>query len=762
MATINQLTAVDSIQGSDQLPLYQNQNKDARKASFNTLLSYVQNNLVFPEGNVYVFDNVADMVASDALSVGDYVITKGYYTAGDNGEGAYTIVPPTTGTSDSGSYIYLSGSSVQAQAIFLNNVVSVDQFGAKGDGLNDDTVAVKAAIAAAFALASKLDQYINRNKVAPDSPTRIKTGSVNLEFGPRKAYKITETLNLQGALGLDLGDNVDNYYGCNVDVNFNGSTIYPAKNGSGVIPNPCMVLWGSAGSEYRRLRIDYREHCPDQVEIYENQVVGIAITPVDAQEIPNGGALGYNNIYEQIEIFGVWRGFELVNGLGASYRNQWSHCQVHHCSDYGFYMKGDPLVGDNTTNVFSQCHVNASQDSVGRSHGGVNYLCIKSHDPALVDAEPAVGADWQDYWASNEASDPYASNPYPAWGTDTFYMSSGQGYYFYACGGVSFNGTMSLDGVITAPDKAGLYFHSRFLSVSGGMHVERNRVLADNSPLLVFGGGAGGLGGDVSIDCIYAANPYYAAPTASLLMAGDSGNPARSVNVGSYVELVAAGTTINRKVADITYMGDVMFGAGITPSIVIGTTDNFTFMAQAITAVRQFKENLANSGFNCVFTPSSRDSGTHYRYNAGNGVYQQMDVSGTASNDIVDGAYFEMCTVNSADGGAGPYTGTAGYSEIVGTSINVQGPTRAYNGQTLCIQKQNSIFLTWIRPTSGYNPVINPVHTNKLDEYTVATLPAPSLWAGHMIMVTDETGGYTPAFCDGTNWRRTSDRAIVS
>jgi len=47
-------------------------------------------------------------------------------------------------------------------------------------------------------------------------------------------------------------------------------------------------------------------------------------------------------------------------------------------------------------------------------------------------------------------------------------------------------------------------------------------------------------------------------------------------------------------------------------------------------------------------------------------------------------------------------------------------------------------------------------------EYTVATLPTASTYQAGMIMVSDETGGYTQAFSDGTNWRRVQDRAIVS
>ncbi len=51
----------------------------------------------------------------------------------------------------------------------------------------------------------------------------------------------------------------------------------------------------------------------------------------------------------------------------------------------------------------------------------------------------------------------------------------------------------------------------------------------------------------------------------------------------------------------------------------------------------------------------------------------------------------------------------------------------------------------------------------KLKSYTVAGVPSASAeGAGTMIYVTDETGGAVPAFSDGTNWRRCTDRAIIS
>ena len=46
--------------------------------------------------------------------------------------------------------------------------------------------------------------------------------------------------------------------------------------------------------------------------------------------------------------------------------------------------------------------------------------------------------------------------------------------------------------------------------------------------------------------------------------------------------------------------------------------------------------------------------------------------------------------------------------------------------------------------------------------YMVASLPSAATITGAMIFVMDEAGGAIPAFSDGINWRRVSDRAVVS
>lgn len=56
----------------------------------------------------------------------------------------------------------------------------------------------------------------------------------------------------------------------------------------------------------------------------------------------------------------------------------------------------------------------------------------------------------------------------------------------------------------------------------------------------------------------------------------------------------------------------------------------------------------------------------------------------------------------------------------------------------------------------------DPTLPFQLPSYTVSELAALVAAAGSIAYCTDESGGSITAFYDGTNWRRTSDRAIVS
>ena len=120
----------------------------------------------------YYFDTVTDMKAGN-LSAGDYVITKGYYSANDGGGAEYNIVATTS------NYSETLNNNLKAELIFNDNV-NVKHFGAKGDGTNDDTLFIQNAI--------DTIRNINLNKI---SETDLYTLTI-----PTGTYKITDTVEL--------------------------------------------------------------------------------------------------------------------------------------------------------------------------------------------------------------------------------------------------------------------------------------------------------------------------------------------------------------------------------------------------------------------------------------------------------------------------------------------------------------------------------------------------------------------------------------
>ncbi len=63
---------------------------------------------------------------------------------------------------------------------------------------------------------------------------------------------------------------------------------------------------------------------------------------------------------------------------------------------------------------------------------------------------------------------------------------------------------------------------------------------------------------------------------------------------------------------------------------------------------------------------------------------------------------------------------------------------------------------------SFIDQVTREVNENKAPIFTVATVPDATINEAKTIYVSDETGGKTLAFSDGTDWRRVQDRAVIS
>lgn len=89
-------------------------------------------------------------------------------------------------------------------------------------------------------------------------------------------------------------------------------------------------------------------------------------------------------------------------------------------------------------------------------------------------------------------------------------------------------------------------------------------------------------------------------------------------------------------------------------------------------------------------------------------------------------------------------------------------PLNAAPIQNPLVSQGGAIAPVWVRFFTDIYNALNNTQPQPLPSYTVTTLPSAASFTGYLIYVSNESGGAIPAFSDGTNWRRVSDRAIVS
>jgi hypothetical protein len=91
-----------------------------------------------------VVDNITGLKALDKTKYTRAFVT-GYYAKGDGGGGAYYLDADDTTSADNGGSIIVATDGGRWKFV-INNEWSVKQFGAKGDGVSDDTAFIQAAI----------------------------------------------------------------------------------------------------------------------------------------------------------------------------------------------------------------------------------------------------------------------------------------------------------------------------------------------------------------------------------------------------------------------------------------------------------------------------------------------------------------------------------------------------------------------------------------------------------------------------------------
>lgn len=143
-----------------------------------------------------------------ALESSYLVQTLGYYEANDGGEAKYLIREKTDADVEDGGTIHVLDNGLVAELI-IEDGVNFEQFGAKGDGVNDDTEAIQKAI---------------------DSGLKV-------VLNPKKKYMFSKTLNITKPIVLE-GNYADlTYTGTETGIYFNAENIESHKRDLGSVTN---------------------------------------------------------------------------------------------------------------------------------------------------------------------------------------------------------------------------------------------------------------------------------------------------------------------------------------------------------------------------------------------------------------------------------------------------------------------------------------------------------------------------------------------
>lgn len=120
MPTISQLTSVDNLASSDQVPIYSGANGDARKASFNTITTYLS-------GKITAIDTMVTQYSAPS--------TTGFTTNIFDGPTSVWLILTPTGTMAAGTVkLPTSTNCVDRQEVLLNSTQIVTTLTLNGNG----------------------------------------------------------------------------------------------------------------------------------------------------------------------------------------------------------------------------------------------------------------------------------------------------------------------------------------------------------------------------------------------------------------------------------------------------------------------------------------------------------------------------------------------------------------------------------------------------------------------------------------------------
>lgn len=123
MTQINQLSAVDTVVGSDQVPIYASGQGDARKAAMSVLLAYMQDNLTFSESGIsYTTQYAAPSATGFSVQITD------------DSDNTHLILTPVAGYAAGTIVLPAVGNVIDKQEVLVNSTQVVTTLTIDGNG----------------------------------------------------------------------------------------------------------------------------------------------------------------------------------------------------------------------------------------------------------------------------------------------------------------------------------------------------------------------------------------------------------------------------------------------------------------------------------------------------------------------------------------------------------------------------------------------------------------------------------------------------
>jgi hypothetical protein len=142
----SRLPVTQTVSAGDQVPLFVQDQGVYMSSSLTTIASYVTSTIqsdAAPADTFYFVDSVDELRTVSKVDF-KYVATKGYYSAGSGGSGAYWYDAADVTSADNGFTIIVAIDGGRWKLII--DKPDVKQAGAKGDGVNDDITSIERVV----------------------------------------------------------------------------------------------------------------------------------------------------------------------------------------------------------------------------------------------------------------------------------------------------------------------------------------------------------------------------------------------------------------------------------------------------------------------------------------------------------------------------------------------------------------------------------------------------------------------------------------